>query len=141
MAGLSVADIAALLSSFFAAVAAIASFLAIVETRKKAREQQAMEMVRSYLQIAIEHPDLSTEGGKKKRQQQYEWFVSFVLVMSQSVLRAFPGNVSWKALMKNQLQFNSEELRQWKRDNVDDLKLYGSEVQELVDQVLAQGKP
>jgi menaquinone-dependent protoporphyrinogen IX oxidase len=140
MSALSVADFAGVISAVSAAIAAFFSFRTVAQSRATSREQQAIDVIRNYLQLAIEHPDLSTGGGKATKQEKYEWFVSFVLIMAQTVLRAYPKSSSWRKLMHNQLSFNAEELRVWKNAEPEHFKLYGPDVERLVEEVLMASK-
>jgi hypothetical protein len=133
---ISVSDVASVISAAAAAVAAYFAFRTITESRRRDAEQQAFEYIRKYLEIAIEHPDLSTEGGKKKAEQKYEWYVSFILLTAKSVLQAFPDNAVWRKLMREQLIFNRDALSEWKHKDKYDFGLYGTEVAELVDEAL-----
>ena len=153
MAVLSFADSIGAFSAFVAAIAAGgAAYTAYVthktlkaqvsaekDRRAIEKEEQAAATVKRYLELCIAYPKLSTAGGKQTEQQLYEWFVSFILIMVQDVLLAHPNDQQWRKLMRDQLTFNANELRAWKKDKYD-FSLFGSNVAGLVDEVLKESK-
>jgi hypothetical protein len=159
MRNLAFSDWVTVFSALFAAVAAVAaawtawkidknakdqreSDLRIATDQREAdlriaREQRAAESINKYLELCIANPKLSTEGGKKTQKQLSEWYVSFVLIMVQEVIRAHPKDSRWRDLMREQLIFNEETLRRLK-DEKYDFGLFDPEVEGLVNEVVSQ---
>jgi hypothetical protein len=133
-----ISAIATAAAAIAAAVSAIFSYLTIRDMRAATAAQRAGEYIRTYLTLAIQHPQLSTEGSaKEKEQQRYEWFVSYVLMMVREVLGAYRGNDGWRRLMRDQVFFNREELERWPSS---DIEKFGPEVADFVHSVLKEKK-
>jgi hypothetical protein len=131
-----VSALAATASALFAAIAAYLSFRAAQIARVIAVEGRANDFVKKYLELAVQLPELSTEGSKEEQEQQrYEWFVNFTLMMAREVLNAYPEDPNWRRMMFEQLRFNRKELQTWKKD---DFVALGTKVVRLVEDVLAE---
>jgi hypothetical protein len=132
--------ISAVASALAALSAVAAAFIALFtarETRMLAAQANANTLIKRYLELTIEHPELSTEGSQKDREEQrYSWFVSFILLTVREVLKAYPNDAGWRKLMSDQLSYvDKEELKAWSKDQ---LVAFGADVHGLVNETLSR---
>ncbi|MGH6684367.1 MAG: hypothetical protein ACRECA_10720 [Pseudolabrys sp.] len=125
------------ISAVSAAIAAIFSAITVFAHKRAANEQRAADAVKKYIEIALQHPSIS---GLKK-EDKYDWFVSFMLLMVRDVLAAHKGDKSWEIFVRNQIGFFRDDLRLWKKDDEKNktnyLKQYGADVERIVDEAIA----
>jgi|SRR6185437_4128077 len=141
MGRLTVIEWANLAATFFAAIAAVFSAIAIFFTRKTAAEQRASDSIKRYLELALQYPKLST----LKESDLEDWFVSFLLTAVQDVLTAYKGDKDRRVSMKNQLGLYRNSLIIWddedKKHHTNYIRGFGSEVEALVREVIREEAP
>jgi hypothetical protein len=134
-----------IISTFLAAISAIAaaitasfSYLSIKSSRAIAVEQRAAESIKQYLELAMQHPKLSS----LTKADQYDWFVIFLLMTAHDVLEAKKENKSWKTFVEIQLDWFKNEIATWKKDDAEHktnyLGLFGPAVVNAVNQALSK---
>jgi hypothetical protein len=130
---LSVSEWTSITSTFFAAVAAIFSAIAIFLNRKTAKEQRASQAAFQLIDLSLKNKTLSTS----KKYEDYEWYVIAVLEVAREILIAYPGDKSRRNQMKVQLSYHRKELSDWMKSDKQDIKDFGPGVFALVEEVLA----
>jgi len=115
--------LATVVTAVIAFCALIFAYKQIQETRDSQREATAKDVYRDYLKLAFENPKLSNpdkftnvEGGWKYKDEwmqdeQYRWFVAFMLNSCDEILSSNPGDETWRRAILEDLKFHKGYLR------------------------------
>lgn len=114
---LTLADWTSILSTSFAAIAAGAAAWAIWMNRKIAQEQRAADAVKRFTELALQYPGLSTDEDKRD-EQRTDWFIQFVLLIMDDILKAHKREREWERFAESQLELFGPELANWSMDDI-----------------------
>jgi hypothetical protein len=132
MSVMGLAEFIALGSVVVALCALGVSILAIKSARDVSKAERAAEAIRQYLDLALKYPRFSTD----QKDEDYQWFISYVLLMAQEVLGAYPNNPRWRELMKKQLGYHHKYLSDWDSEDRSFFDLFGPTVAALVREIV-----
>jgi hypothetical protein len=133
--------VTAVASAITAIVAVIAIGVAIRQIGVSNRAT-ALDTYREYLNLAIEHPDLSRrdkqEVKKSVSHPEYDAFVTYLLFAAEEVLTLFSNDEKWRNALKLDLShhkdyFNSDAYKE-------DAGSYTKELQALIKEILSEKK-
>jgi hypothetical protein len=134
--------LATLAAAICAVVAAALSLRAIRATQNIAVEQRADDSVKKYLELSLQHPEVSTL--KCSDEDKEDWLVTFMLLMAKNVMQAHPLDKNWRQWVTGQLSLYRESLDAWKADDKEHgtnyLNGFGPDVEKLVDEVIRKEK-
>jgi hypothetical protein len=87
------------------------------------KSKRAMDFVAKYVELETQY----SRGTDK-----WDMRLSFVLVMTQAVLGAYPYSKRWNRLLKDQLTPFKKDLDAWEKDEPGYFRNYGSKTASLV---------
>jgi hypothetical protein len=124
-----ISTLAAAVAAIAAAISATLSYRANLLGQQVAREQIAAQAIAQYIDLNLRYPQFSTS----QKWERYSNYVFGVLTMARTVLAAYPSDKNWRGLVREHLAYHRSELALWKED----IDVFGSEVAELVSEVLS----
>jgi hypothetical protein len=107
------AEFAQIAANIATTVGVVGVFIAYRQFREGARGQRqamAISAWQQYLELALEHPELSLPSSRKvefafdsEEYNRYRWFVASMLFAAEQVLDAHPDDSAWRTTIKTQL--------------------------------------
>jgi hypothetical protein len=84
--------------------------------------------------IVAKYVELQTQWSRGT--DKIDMQLSFILLMAQRVLAAYPFSAKWRKLMKDQLGYYRKDLLAWNKEDPSYFKNFGWRVDRLVQDVL-----
>jgi hypothetical protein len=105
----------ALVTSAIAVYAALIALRQVREARVIARNADAQDSFRSYLEVCLNHPDLAYPNYEEIKKddsklEQYEWFVAYLLAASEKILAAKGADKKWIDAIKLNIRYHRDYL-------------------------------
>ena len=129
---LGASEIVSIGSAVISAVALGVSVFAVRSARRVAAQDRAADSIRGYLDLSLKYPRFSTD----EKDEAYGWYISYLLLMAQEVLAAYPDSARWRTLMKLQLSYHREFLVDWYAEDKEFFGLFGADAAGLVHEVV-----
>jgi hypothetical protein len=107
----------------------------LILNRKNQRETTAKATFREFLKLCVQHPDLAYGKPPPNKQEEYEWFVAYLLWAAEEILEFSPDD--WNKNLHLHLNYHKDFLKNNKRFCDEDYPCYSSAAQSLVDSVRA----
>jgi hypothetical protein len=132
---------AAQIASAVVAIAALGAIYWQVQFNfKLSRENNAHEIYRAYLQMAVQYPSLAypesaaaVSSMKREEKARYGWFVSYLLYTCEQLLISFPNDDAWQRSCKEQIAYHAPYI--CTTVIKDELANYDAALQSLIQQV------
>jgi hypothetical protein len=130
---------------FLAVIAAVIAYCQVRETRNSGKEADAQESFRSYLELALNNPNLARPDLYKNKmtpldRKKYEWFVAYLLAASEKIL-ASVDDPEWKETIKLNISYHKEFLSDINALKESEFEMYAPDLQNLVREKTGRPRP
>jgi hypothetical protein len=128
--------IVAVLAFFVASIGLVVARRQLILNRQNQRETTAKATFREFLKLCVQHPDLADGKPPPDKQDEYEWFVAYLLWTAEEILEFSPDD--WSANLRLHLGYHKNFLKNDKQFREEDYPCYSLDVRKLVDSVLSR---
>ena len=139
-----VSSFATLAAALIALVAVIIAYQQVRIRRIIGREQVAADFRRDYLELAMKYPTFAnpkllnidyekeTIEGDKAKFEQYEWFITMLLAMTEEILKAAPKKSGIRKNMELNIEYHKAYFHHFTVEQKPYLTCYDDEVLKLI---------
>lgn len=140
-------DLAVLLSAIAALIGAPVAYLRIRAYRLARQELIAKDLYKSYIMLAVDHPDLAYPATRtidypkcqfdasREKFEKYEWFISYLLMTASEILNLETEGKNWRGLMRVQIWYHKRYFDTFQDDTKMYLKHQPANVRALIEEV------
>jgi hypothetical protein len=133
--GTAIGGVATAIGVRIALIAAKIAYDQFLDSKENQQEATAQQIYSNYLALAIEYPAF-TQGKQPNepfQSEQYQWFVSYMLVACEHILDLFPEDPEWIQCIEGKIEYYNGYLCNDKGFNDNDIHYYCPEIRSLIN--------
>jgi hypothetical protein len=129
--------LATVATATIAVIALIFAAKQIAAGKASQREATAKDIYRDYLKLAFEHPDFAYPGERDlKQDNEYRWFVAFMLNSCDEITECLPGNELWRKTILEDLRLHTDYLNSRQFSEIGGWSMFSSGLKNIFAEAL-----
>jgi hypothetical protein len=106
----------------------------LILNRKNQRETTAKATFREFLKLCVQHPDLASGTPEPGREDEYEWFIAYLLWTCEEILES--AATEWENNLLLHLSYHRKFFATDQRFREEDYPCYDEAVQALIEKAI-----